>query len=670
MKRFLVIGFLSMASLANADKFNYCTGCIDYTSSGGSGVTVYPASATASFPFGLNASTITGAGLGTCGNSTHAIGVTSTGTFACQLIVGSGGSPSAPIFSVQYNNPLGSFAGSSNFRFYGSSFTLGSSLFNTPGDSIYIGQGAGGANPPGGNSQNICIGDTCSDQITTGTGNIGIGYIAHERLTTGQSNLSIGNGAGTDLISGSRNVCIGGDGNSWQPCQSILNGSSNTMVGAGTGSIGMRTDDSANSFFGYKAGPGASGDASLNGALCLGAYCIVQTSFTAQIGGQLNSGYEVLMHVSSAAVDSSSFGVRGVGYSWPKTVGASGGLFSVDVSSVITFVTAPVLSATQTWTGGNTWTSPSGGNFTYGMTAGSVTASNLSSTQIPFANASKTLIGDNNLVWDTANTALNIGGGGLIDTFAVNITGGAGNEVLALNEVGGYSNVPIGFYFANVNKGIFGMTSSGSQFHWTIAGSGDLLNLNSVGKLVNTYEVNAGSYTGAGLTTCGDATHAIGYNSSSKFFCQTVTGSGGGGASTLGVTTGTSAGWTGPVVQSSPTATINFDQAQFNALLEGASTAYVTLQAGISNVTGNYTLASTSTVVLADASGASLTVTLPTAVGISGRVFRIKRTSSGANTVTIATSASQTIDGATTQILNVQNVSVDVISDNSNWQLE
>src|ERR1700681_2551002 len=93
---FLVIGITLTVSSAWAIStvFNNCTGCPDYTgTSTRRGVAVYPASATASFPFGLSASTITGAGLGVCGDATHAAGITSTGTFKCQAIVGSGGAP-------------------------------------------------------------------------------------------------------------------------------------------------------------------------------------------------------------------------------------------------------------------------------------------------------------------------------------------------------------------------------------------------------------------------------------------------------------------------------------------------------------------------------------------------------------------------------------------------
>jgi hypothetical protein len=60
----------------------------------------------------------------------------------------------------------------------------------------------------------------------------------------------------------------------------------------------------------------------------------------------------------------------------------------------------------------------------------------------------------------------------------------------------------------------------------------------------------------------------------------------------------------------------------------------------------------------------SFTVTLPTAVGITGREYIIKN--SGTGTITLATTSSQTIDGITTQTIEQYN-SITVKSNNANW---
>lgn len=61
------------------------------------------------------------------------------------------------------------------------------------------------------------------------------------------------------------------------------------------------------------------------------------------------------------------------------------------------------------------------------------------------------------------------------------------------------------------------------------------------------------------------------------------------------------------------------------------------------------------------------TITLPTAVGCTGRVYTIKLTASGSGTV--ATTSSQTIDASTTYSLSAQYKYVTVQSDGANWMI-
>lgn len=68
---------------------------------------------------------------------------------------------------------------------------------------------------------------------------------------------------------------------------------------------------------------------------------------------------------------------------------------------------------------------------------------------------------------------------------------------------------------------------------------------------------------------------------------------------------------------------------------------------------------------LIDYTSGTATTTLPTAVGIVGRVYVIKN--SGTGSVVIDTTASQTIDGQTTMLLGVQYESLTVMSNGANW---
>jgi len=94
-----------------------------------------------------------------------------------------------------------------------------------------------------------------------------------------------------------------------------------------------------------------------------------------------------------------------------------------------------------------------------------------------------------------------------------------------------------------------------------------------------------------------------------------------------------------------------------------------------SNRAGRAVLATSSSITasyaitLVNASGGSKVITLPTAAGISGRSFTIKKQDSSGNTVTVATTSSQTIDGASTAVLSTQYQKVAVISDGANWAI-
>jgi hypothetical protein len=108
-----------------------------------------------------------------------------------------------------------------------------------------------------------------------------------------------------------------------------------------------------------------------------------------------------------------------------------------------------------------------------------------------------------------------------------------------------------------------------------------------------------------------------------------------------------------------------------NPSLDGASVAsnnrILFRKQGYRLVTAAYTVIPTDNVISADATGAAFTVTLPTAVGLAGNQFTIKRINTGSNNVTIATTSSQTIDGVTSFVLSAPYQSVTVMSTGSNW---
>lgn len=88
----------------------------------------------------------------------------------------------------------------------------------------------------------------------------------------------------------------------------------------------------------------------------------------------------------------------------------------------------------------------------------------------------------------------------------------------------------------------------------------------------------------------------------------------------------------------------------------------------ITTVTASTTLNATHSIVVCNNGSTAITITLPTAVGITGRIYTIKRTNSSTALVTIATTSSQYIDGATTYLLTNIREAVTVVSDGANWK--
>lgn len=91
------------------------------------------------------------------------------------------------------------------------------------------------------------------------------------------------------------------------------------------------------------------------------------------------------------------------------------------------------------------------------------------------------------------------------------------------------------------------------------------------------------------------------------------------------------------------------------------------IKLALSTKTADYTITDSDRVILANPS-APITITLPTAAGRTGRMFTIKKINASViNTVTVDGNGTETIDGSLTAILIVQNVSITIISDGSNW---
>ena len=117
--------------------------------------------------------------------------------------------------------------------------------------------------------------------------------------------------------------------------------------------------------------------------------------------------------------------------------------------------------------------------------------------------------------------------------------------------------------------------------------------------------------------------------------------------------------------------TLTFVTAPFTGALLEVFYVNSTSSAGyaVQTKSANYTLVNTDYVILADTTSNNVTLTLPTAVGQSGRTFVLKKTSYNYSMI-IATTSSQTIDGDLTQTVTAgSKAAITVHSDGSNWYI-
>lgn len=91
--------------------------------------------------------------------------------------------------------------------------------------------------------------------------------------------------------------------------------------------------------------------------------------------------------------------------------------------------------------------------------------------------------------------------------------------------------------------------------------------------------------------------------------------------------------------------------------------------ASVTTLTASATLDDTHHTVLVDASAGAVTITLPSAAGIAGRMYRIKKIDSSANAVTVAAQTGETIDGAASYDLTAQYQYIVIQSDGANWYI-
>lgn len=89
----------------------------------------------------------------------------------------------------------------------------------------------------------------------------------------------------------------------------------------------------------------------------------------------------------------------------------------------------------------------------------------------------------------------------------------------------------------------------------------------------------------------------------------------------------------------------------------------------VTSKTTTYTVTTSDDVILCSTSGGAWTLTLPTAVGNSGKAFRIVKTEASTNLLTVDGDGSETINGAANRKMVTIGEAITIVSDGANWQI-
>jgi len=276
-------------------------------------------------------------------------------------------------------------------------------------------------------------------------------------------------------------------------------------------------------------------------------------------------------------------------------------------------------------------------------------------TGITGINVNVAVVRNNNTSTNYGIKAVASGAGNNTNTYGIyGETNGSAN-LNSVNAAGYFVNNTVNNGASPPQYGVYGQIGSGSS-----GTAGYFIN-SSQG--TNFFGVQGlctgrtnGSYTGGGFTV----NNANGINNTAVSGTATGTGTSvnvagyftaSGGASNYGVVV--NAGNSG-FLTTTPTSTVS---------VNGSFGRVYTTK------TANYTLTSTDYGIICNTN--SFTLTLPTAASIAGREYFIKQIGSG-TTITIATTSSQTIDGAvpSTYNLTTQYSRLCVFSDGSNWLIK
>jgi len=302
-------------------------------------------------------------------------------------------------------------------------------------------------------------------------------------------------------------------------------------------------------------------------------------------------------------------GFLGLGTASPNTRFDLAGAFS------IRGMTAPAVSVAGQGrlyfdSGTNKWRiSEHGGAYQDLLSVGTVGGTGVAG-RLAFWTAASTLSSDSDFVWDSTNNRLGIAVGASPNT-AIDMTGALSVRAISAPAISPVGEVRL-YFDSGTNK--TRISENGSAYQ-------DLLS--AISGVTGSGAINRVAFWNGGTILTSDA----------QFFWDNTN-------NFLGIDVAT------------PTSTLD---------VGGSVATQVTALAANTN------LDATHHIILGNASGGAFTLTLPLASAASGREYRVKKTDSSSNDVTIARSGADTIDGATSQVLGSQYEAISFVSDGTNW---
>lgn len=361
---------------------------------------------------------------------------------------------------------------------------------------------------------------------------------------------------------------------------------------------------------------------------------------------------------------------------------------NVDATNGLDVTNAPLTAnAGATITGSTVNLNNTGtGTTNIGNCAGPSTTNIDGATNINTSCASPTTIGN------TTNGVTNIAGTTGI-TGATTVTGATNINTL------GSATTAIGN--ASATNTIAGTTTVTGATNINASGNGitTIGNASATNNVVGATNINT---TGSGITTVGNASGTTNIDGTNLFVNNLPTGAGtdevvvvdaatgetkkvpmstvGANAFTVdnGLTkTASNVQLGGTLVQATNIAQAGFDLTTTGTGNFGVGTATPnskftvsgSFATAISTKTASYTATAADHIIIVDATGGNRTITLPSAVGLDGRQYIIKKKDNSVNNVIIAAAGSETIDGAATVIMSIQWQVRTIVSDGANWMI-